>query len=90
MATGSAMALKMILRGFGVDTDAMEKKINEASALFQEFDLNELRAALQLVLDYKTHQAQNELRLKAIMAKLEIADPVDILNLLQQKENPNE
>jgi hypothetical protein len=87
MANGSVMALKLVLRGFGVDVEAMEKKIQEASALALEFDMNELRAALQLVLDYREHQAQNELRMKAILDALGIADPV---NLLQQKEIPND
>lgn len=92
MANGSVLALKLILKGFGVDVNDLENKINEAVKLVQEFDLNELRAALQLLLDYNKHQAQNELRLKAIMARLDIPDPVmvnEVVNVLQNEREDN-
>jgi uncharacterized protein YgfB (UPF0149 family) len=76
MANGSVMALKLVLRGFGVNVDDVEKKISEGEKIVREFDMNELRAGLQVILDYRQDQAQNELRMKAIMEKLEIADPV--------------
>lgn len=93
MANGSVIALKLILKGFGVDVVDLENKINQVVAVIQEFDLNELRAALKMVLDYKTHQAQNELRMKAIMARLDIPDPVmvhETVNVLQHEKETSD
>lgn len=89
MANGSVMALKLVLRGFGVNPDELEKKLQDAVALVQEFDLNELRAALQLLLDYQKHEEQNSLRMKAIMDHLGIVDTcLSIVSI--EKENDDD
>lgn len=74
----SILAVKMLLKAIGLNADALEGKAIEVQKVIMEFDLNELRSALQMVLDYKRDQAQNELRMKAIMHQLGIADPCEV------------
>lgn len=90
MANGSVMALKLVLRGFGVNVDDLEKKISEGEKIVREFDVNELRAGLQTILDYRQDQAQNSLRMKAIMETLGIVDPIALTELPPIEEERND
>lgn len=72
----SIPAVKMLLKAIGLDANAIEAKALDAQKVILEFNMDELRAGLQTILDYKRDQAQNESRLIAILNHLEIGDPV--------------
>jgi hypothetical protein len=76
MSAAHSYAMKMLLKTFGLNFDELEEKAKLAQSLVMEFNLDELRTALQTMLDYRENQAQNELRLKAIMNQLGVIDPV--------------
>lgn len=82
----SISAIKMLFKAIGLDANAIEEKALDIQKVVLEFDMQELRAGLQTILDYKRDQAQNELRLIAIVNHLGIVDPV----LLEQLAITNE
>lgn len=80
MSASQMYLIKMVLKGFGLNPEAIETKAMDVQKIVLEFDLNELKAGMQTILDYKRDQAQNEMRLVAIMNHLGMVDPI----LLQQ------
>jgi hypothetical protein len=90
MSAAHVYMIRTLLKALGVDASELELKVAEAQKVIVEFDLDQLRQALRMILDYQENQAQINSRLIAIMNHLGIVDPALIAQLAITQQEGND